>query len=120
MSLAVASLVLTGAPAVSANPSSVPPWEEGYARDETLLRRLAFVMKGLRTTASSDPKLKNVLDRIRVRTPTTSMADTFPTVYAIPAADKKFVVIESRFANQIGALAAAGAHLSPAARPSDR
>jgi hypothetical protein len=45
VSLAVASLVLTGAPAVSANPSSVPPWEEGYAHDDTLLRRLAFVMK---------------------------------------------------------------------------
>jgi hypothetical protein len=37
------------------------------------------------------------------------MADTFPTIYAIPGADRKFVVIESRFVNQIGALAAARA-----------
>jgi hypothetical protein len=110
--LAIAVALPVFSSTAAADPSDIPPWEEGYARDAFLQRRLSYVLDGLRFTARSDPALKDVLDRIRLRTPTKSLEEAFPNAYAIPGANTKFILIESRFAGQIAALSAAGAYLT--------
>jgi hypothetical protein len=108
----IAVVLLVFSATATAAPSDIPPWEEGYERDAFLQRRLSYVLEGLRFTARSDPALKDVLERIRLRTPTRSLQEAFPNAYAIPGANTKFILIESRFAGQIAALSAAGAYLT--------
>lgn len=110
----VVSTLLVLSLAAGAAPADVAPWEEGQPQNAFLLRRLSFVLEGLRSTAAADPALKNVLDRIRLRAPEASLFETMPNAYALADAGQRLILIESRFVNQIAALSAAGAYITVA------
>ena len=109
----VASALLLMVSVAGAEPSPIAPWEEGYAHnDEVLLRRLDYVFEGLRRTARAEPNLKDLLDQVRLHAPIESLVASNPNAWAIPSAQKQFILVESRFVNQIAALSAAGAYLT--------
>lgn len=108
----VVSTLLALATTAGAAPADVAPWEEGQPQSAFLLRRLSFVLEGLRSTAAADPALKSVLDRIRLRAPEASLFEAMPNAYALTDAGQRFILIESRFVNQIAALSAAGAYIT--------
>lgn len=104
--------LLALATTAGAAPAGVAPWEEGQPQNAFLLRRLSFVLEGLRSTAAADPALKSVLDRVRLRAPETSLFESMPNAYALADAGQRLILIESRFVNQIAALSAAGAYIT--------
>jgi hypothetical protein len=95
----------------SAAPGATEPWEENQPQDAFLMRRLSFVLDGLRSTARADPGLARILERVRLRAPNKSLVESMPNAYAFPGGDKRFILIESRFVDQIAALSAAGAYM---------
>jgi hypothetical protein len=98
----------------SAAPGATAPWEEGQPQDAFLMRRLSFVLGGLRTTARTDPELTRILERVRLLAPDKSLVESMPNAYAFSGGDKRFILIESRFVNQIAGLSAAGAYMTVA------